>query len=158
MLPEPWMTLLHTHKHPRDTQIYFDEPTHVYTVNGSSKGIISCTKFLHEFFGHFDAKSTIKKMMTSPKWKESKWNKPGATAKSIEEEWNTSGKEASALGTAMHLAIEQFRCCALYRKRISACFREARIGDYRECTGCKLNLCMSRAARPPMRQKNSPLR
>ena len=102
------MTLLHTNAHPRDADIQFDEPTHVYTVQGSSKGIISCTKFLHEFFGHFDAKGTIKKMMASPKWTESKWYKPGITAKEIEEQWNANGREASGAGTAMHLAIEQF--------------------------------------------------
>jgi ATP-dependent exoDNAse (exonuclease V) beta subunit len=107
-MPEPWMTLLHTNAHPRDADIQFDEPTHVYTVQGSSKGIISCTKFLHEFFGHFDAKGTIKKMMASPKWTESKWYKPGITAKEIEEQWNANGREASGAGTAMHLAIEQF--------------------------------------------------
>ena len=107
-MPEPWMTLLHTNAHPRDADIQFDEPTHVYTVQGSSKGIISCTKFLHEFFGHFDAKGTIKKMMASPKWTESKWYKPGITAKEIEEHWNANGREASGAGTAMHLAIEQF--------------------------------------------------
>jgi len=107
-MPEPWMTLLHTNAHPRDADIQFDEPTHIYTVQGSSKGIISCTKFLHEFFGHFDAKGTIKKMMASPKWTESKWYKPGITAKEIEEQWNANGREASTAGTAMHLAIEQF--------------------------------------------------
>jgi ATP-dependent exoDNAse (exonuclease V) beta subunit len=107
-MPEPWMTLLHTNAHPRDADIQFDEPTHVYTVQGSSKGIISCTKFLHEFFGHFDAKGTIRKMMASPKWTESKWYKPGITAKEIEEQWNANGREASGAGTAMHLAIEQF--------------------------------------------------
>jgi ATP-dependent exoDNAse (exonuclease V) beta subunit len=107
-MPEPWMTLLHTNAHPRDADIQFDEPTHIYTVQGSSKGIISCTKFLHEFFGHFDAKGTIKKMMASPKWTESKWYKPGITAKEIEEQWNANGREASGAGTAMHLAIEQF--------------------------------------------------
>lgn len=107
-MPEPWMTLLHTNAHPRDADIQFDEPTHIYTVQGSSKGIISCTKFLHEFFGHFDAKGTIRKMMASPKWTESKWYKPGITAKEIEEQWNANGREASTAGTAMHLAIEQF--------------------------------------------------
>jgi len=107
-MPEPWMTLLHTNAHPRDADIQFDEPTHVYTVQGSSKGIISCTKFLHEFFGHFDAKGTIRKMMASPKWTENKWYKPGITAKEIEEQWNANGREASGAGTAMHLAIEQF--------------------------------------------------
>ena len=107
-MPEPWMTLVHKNKHPRDADIQFHEPTHVYTVQGSSKGIVSCTKFLHEFFEPFNAKAVIKKMMSSPKWTESKWYKPGITAKEIEETWSSSGKEASGSGTAMHLGIEQF--------------------------------------------------
>jgi hypothetical protein len=105
---EPWMTLVHKNAHPRDKLISFDEPTHIYTVQGSSKGIISCTKFLHEFFGHFDAKAVIQKMMASPKWTESKWYKPGITVDEIAEQWNKNGREASGAGTAMHLAIEQF--------------------------------------------------
>lgn len=107
-MPEPWMTLVHKNAHPRDKLISFDEPTHIYTVQGSSKGIISCTKFLHEFFGHFDAKATIKKMMASPNWEQSKWYKPGITVEEVEAQWNANGREASGAGTAMHLAIEQF--------------------------------------------------
>ena len=105
---ESWMTLVHKNAHPRDKLIQFDEPTHIYTVQGSSQGVISCTKFLHEFFGHFDAKSMIKKMMASPTWPQNKWYKPGITAEEIEAEWNRNGREASSAGTAMHLAIEQF--------------------------------------------------
>jgi ATP-dependent exoDNAse (exonuclease V) beta subunit len=105
-MPESWMTLIHKNKHPRDSAITFDEPTHIYTIHGSSEGIISCTKFLHEFFPHFDAKSTIRKMMKSPKWPQSKWY--GMTAEQIENAWSANGKEASTAGTAMHLAIEQF--------------------------------------------------
>ena len=100
------MTLVHKNKHPRDALITFDEPTHVYTVQGSSKGIISCTKFLHEFFGHFDAKAIIKKMMDAPTWPQSKYY--GKTAAQIEAEWAENGRQASGAGTAMHLAIEQF--------------------------------------------------
>lgn len=103
---EPWMTLVHTNKHPRDKEIVFDEPTHIYTVQGSSKGIISCTKFLHEFFGHFDAKAIIQKMMSSPTWPQSKYF--GKTPDQIEAEWAANGRQASGAGTAMHLAIEQF--------------------------------------------------
>ena len=102
------MTLVHKNAHPRDKQIVFDEPTHIYTVQGSSKGIISCTKFLHEFFGHFDAKAVIKKMMAGPNWTQNKWYKPGITVDEIAEQWNKNGREASGAGTAMHLAIEQF--------------------------------------------------
>lgn len=103
---EPWMTLVRKNAHPRDKQIVFDEPTHIYTVQGSSKGIISCTKFLHEFFGHFDAKAIIKKMMSAPNWPQSKYF--GKTAEQIEGEWAANGRQASGAGTAMHLAIEQF--------------------------------------------------
>lgn len=105
-MPQSWQELSFRNKHPRDDCIVFDEPTHVYTVNGSSKGVISCTKFLHEFFPHFDADATIRKMMRSPKWPQSKWY--GMTAAEIKKAWNDNGAAASGAGTAMHLAIEQF--------------------------------------------------
>lgn len=105
-MPQSWQELSFRNKHPRDDCIVFDEPTHVYTVNGSSKGVISCTKFLHEFFPHFDADATIRKMMRSPKWPQSKWY--GMTAAQIKKTWNDNGAAASGAGTAMHLAIEQF--------------------------------------------------
>jgi ATP-dependent exoDNAse (exonuclease V) beta subunit len=105
-MPQPWQELSFKNKHPRDDGIQFDEPTHVYTVNGSSRGVISCTKFLHEFFPHFDAKAIIAKMMSSPKWPQSKYY--GKTADQIQKEWNDNGAAASGAGTAMHLSIEQF--------------------------------------------------
>jgi hypothetical protein len=67
-MPQPWQELSFKNKHPRDNHIEFYEPTHVYTVNGSSKGIISCTKLLHEFFPHFDPDAVIKKMMNLKFW------------------------------------------------------------------------------------------
>lgn len=105
-MPQPWQELSFKNRHPRDAKILIDEPTHVYTVNGSSKGIVSCTKFLHEFFPHFDADAVIKKMMSSPKWPQNKYY--GKTAAQIKKEWNDNGAVASGAGTAMHLAIEQF--------------------------------------------------
>lgn len=101
-----WQTLTKIHRHPRDAHISFDEPTHKYYVNGSCQGNISCTGFIHEFFGHFDAKATITKMRKGPKWATSKYY--GKTDEEIINEWSANGKEASAAGTAMHLAIEQF--------------------------------------------------
>lgn len=92
--------------HPRDKHISFDEPTHVYTIKGTSKNWISCTKFIHNFFPHFDADAVIKKMMSSPKWPQNKYY--GKTAQQIKDEWDANGKAASSLGTAMHLGIEQF--------------------------------------------------
>ncbi len=104
-MPQPWQELSYKHRHPRDAEIQFDEPTHVYTVKGSSKGIISCTKFLHDFFPHFDADAVIRNMMRSPKWPQSKWYP--MTAEQIKKAWNDNGAEASGSGTALHLAIEQ---------------------------------------------------
>lgn len=103
---EPWMSLAVKNRHPRDANITFYEPTHTYTIKGSSEGIISGTGFLHQFFGHFDAKATIKKMMSSPKWPSSPYY--GMKADEIEKMWSDKGKDASTAGTAMHLAIEQF--------------------------------------------------
>lgn len=105
-MPQPWQELSFKNKHARDDSIVFDEPTHVYTVNGTSKGWISCTKFIHNCFPHFDADAIIKKMMSSPKWSQSKYF--GKTAQQIKDEWNANGEDASSRGTAMHLAIEQF--------------------------------------------------
>lgn len=105
-MPQSWQELSFKNKHPRDDHIQFDEPTHVYTINGSSKGVISCTKFLHDFFPHFDADAVIKKMMSSPKWPQNKYY--GKTAAQIKQEWNQNGANASEAGTAMHLAIEQY--------------------------------------------------
>jgi ATP-dependent exoDNAse (exonuclease V) beta subunit len=105
-MPESWETLCHTNYHPRDDRITFYEPTHTYTIDGSSKGIISGTGFLHQFFPHFDAKATIAKMMKKPSWPSSPYY--GMTAEQIEQHWSDKGKDASTKGTAMHLAIEQF--------------------------------------------------
>jgi len=104
--PLPWQSLAVKNRNPRDLCIEFDEPTHRYTVNGTSNGWISCTGFLHTFFPHFDADATIKKMMKGKNWATSKYY--GMTASEIKAQWNASGKEASEAGTAMHLGIEMF--------------------------------------------------
>jgi hypothetical protein len=101
---QPWMTLGIKYRHERDNLIHFDEPTHVYSVKGESKGWTSCTTFIHQFFPKFDADDIIKKMMMSKKWKESKWY--GMSPSAIKEAWNANGREASEAGTAMHLGIE----------------------------------------------------
>jgi hypothetical protein len=105
-MPEPWMTLLRTNVHSRDACIHFDEPTHIYTVNGTYEGYISVTGFLHHFFPHFDPRATITKMRKSPKFSTGPY--AGMTDDEIVAKWEASGKEASSAGTAMHLAIEQF--------------------------------------------------
>lgn len=104
--PADWQHLAFINDHPRDRAIHFDEPTHVYTVKNETSGYISTTGFLHQFFGHFDPDDVIKKMMNSPKWRQSKYY--GKTADEIKAEWNENGRIASEAGTAMHLAIEMF--------------------------------------------------
>ena len=106
MAPEPWQTLSFRNAHPRDQHIAFDAPTHKYYVNGTCEGNISCTGFVHEFFGHFDAKAIITKMRKGANWATSKYF--GKTDAEIMAEWSNNGKVASEAGTAMHLAIEQF--------------------------------------------------
>lgn len=106
MAPQPWQRLSFLNHHPRDDHIAFDEPTHKYYVNGSCKGNISCTGFVHEFFPHFEPKEIIAKMKRSPKWPTNKYY--GRTDEEIMREWSENGKQASTAGTAMHLAIEQF--------------------------------------------------
>jgi len=101
---QEWMTLALTNRHERDNCIHFDEPTHVYTVNGSSQGICSITTFIHQFFGHFDPDSVITNMMRSKKWPQSQWY--GMSRETIKAAWAANGKQASEAGTAVHLAIE----------------------------------------------------
>jgi hypothetical protein len=101
-----WQLLTKKNHHPRDDHIYFIEKTHKYYVNNETEGNISCTGFVHAFFGHFDAKAVITKMRNGPNWRTSKYF--GKTDEEIEKGWSDSGKEASSAGTAMHLAIEKF--------------------------------------------------
>jgi len=114
--PLEWQSLARKNRNPRDLCIEFDEPTHRYTVNGSSNGWISCTGFLHSFFPHFNADETIKKMMNGKNWLNSKYY--GMTAAEIKAMWNASGKDASEAGTAMHLGIEMFHNGALVDQSI----------------------------------------
>lgn len=105
-MPQPWQRLAFVNEHERDKHIVFDEPTHTYTIKGSHKGYISCTGFIHAFFGHFDPDAIIAKMMRSPKWPESPYF--GMTPEAIKKKWSDNGKNASEAGTEMHLAIEQY--------------------------------------------------
>ena len=101
-----WQRLAVINHHPRDDRIQFEEETHTYTLDGVRKGWTSCTGFLHNFFGHFDADAVIAKMMASPDW----YKKPyyGMTAEQIKKQWSDKGAASSAAGTRMHLDIEHF--------------------------------------------------
>jgi hypothetical protein len=105
-MPQSWQSLAFVNEHERDKHIVFDEPTHTYTVKGSYAGYISCTGFIHSFFGHFDPDAIIAKMMRGPKWRESPYY--GMTPAQIKKQWNDNGRNASEAGTEMHLAIEQY--------------------------------------------------
>jgi hypothetical protein len=105
-----WQRLAVINKHPRDERITFDEETHKYTIDGSRYDI-SCTGFVHSFFGHFDPDDVIKKMMRSPNWKPggTSYEKyKGLTAQGIKDLWDSSGSESSEAGTRMHLDIEHY--------------------------------------------------
>ncbi len=105
-MPEPWETLCYKNKHPRDDRITFYEPTHTYSLDGTSKGLISGTGFIHSFFGHFNADEIIDNMMKSPKWPQNKYF--GMSREQIKKKWDDNRDDASGRGTAMHLGIEQF--------------------------------------------------
>ena len=92
-------------KHPRDVRILFDEPTHVYTIDGDS-GFTSVTTWNHSHFEHFNADKIIKKMMNGKNWKNSVYY--GKTANEIKKIWKDNGKKASEAGTKMHYDIECF--------------------------------------------------
>lgn len=101
-----WQRLAVVNEHPRDARIQFNEAEHSYAIDGSKEGWVSCTQFLHNFFGHFDADAVIKKMMSGSNWIKSKYY--GQTADQIKAGWNANGAEASEAGTRMHLDIEHF--------------------------------------------------
>lgn len=102
---QPWMTLAIKNRHPRDNQINFDEPTHIYTVNGQTKHYVSVTSLHHHLFKGFDTDKIIRNMMNSPKWPTNKWNYL-KTADAIKAAWSENGRKASEAGTVMHLGIE----------------------------------------------------
>jgi len=98
------LKLAKEHAHPRDTRIQFDEPTHVYTIDGDSSSYQSVTTLIHAYVQPFDADAIIAKMQASPKWFASPYY--GMTAEEIKKKWSDSGKDASEAGTKTHLHIE----------------------------------------------------
>jgi len=102
----PWQRLAVVNAHARDARITFDEPSHTYSIDGS-KYDISCTGFVHSFFGHFDADKVIANMMKGRNWNEENkyW---GKTPEEIKAGWAANGKAASEAGTRMHLDIEHY--------------------------------------------------
>ena len=105
MSAEQFTYLSNKNPHERDDHIEFDEPTHVYTIDGDSN-YMSVTTFNHANFEHFDADKIIANMMKSHRWPKSKYY--GQTPEEIKAGWDKNRDEASTAGTAMHLDIEKF--------------------------------------------------
>ncbi len=101
---EPPTYLAKLNPHERDTRIVFDEGPHIYYIDGSSKGYISCTTFNHKHFEHFDADKIISKMMSSDKWPQNKYY--GKSREEIKAGWDKNRDEAAEAGTKMHYDIE----------------------------------------------------
>lgn len=102
-----WQRLAQVYAHPRDARISFYEPTHTYSIDGDSTGWISCTGFVHSFFGHFDADATIVKILRGRRYRgDPTYKYYGMSAGAIKAQWEASGAEASGAGTRMHLDIE----------------------------------------------------
>lgn len=89
--------------HPRDSHIQFDEPTHTYTIDGSSD-YTSVTTWNHTHFRKFDADIIIARMMSSKNWLKSKYY--GKTANEIKMGWDQNRDDAANAGTKMHYDIE----------------------------------------------------
>lgn len=100
------MSLSEVNAHPRDAKITFKEENHEYTIEGMEGKPTSVTTLIHNYFPEFKADEVINKMMSSYRWRQSKYY--GRTRESIKEEWDKSGKEAARSGTLMHKDIENF--------------------------------------------------
>ena len=100
---EPPTYLQEKNPHPRDNRILFDEPTHVYTIDGDSN-YTSVTTFNHGLFEHFDADRIIVNMRKSKNWCNSKYY--GMSDEEIKQIWETNRDNAAKAGTKMHYDIE----------------------------------------------------
>lgn len=83
-------------RHPLDSQINFDEPTHTYTVNG--RVFKSVTTIVEECFEQFDAEY----------WSKKKAPSLGLTPQQVKRMWEKKGEEARNLGTQLHEKIERY--------------------------------------------------
>lgn len=88
--------------HPRDARIRFEEKDHRYFVDGEP-GYVSATTVIKGFFPVFDADAVLKKMRIGP---DSPYH--GQNREQIKAGWSAKAREASRLGTALHLRIERF--------------------------------------------------
>lgn len=103
-------TLAIRNAHPRDSAISFDEGEHKYTVAGDDRPYTSVTTFIgNVLFAKFDALAVATKLVDNrTKMSDPEYKYYGMTVQDIVTGWNANGKDASELGTAMHLDIERF--------------------------------------------------
>lgn len=92
--------------HPRDSKIRFQDEGHIYFIEGMEGHPISVTTLIHKFFPDFNSDKVIAHMMKSKNWEQSPYF--GMTKEEIQQQWKENGEKASALGTAMHNAIEDY--------------------------------------------------
>ena len=98
-------TLAKKNSHERDGHISFAEGPHIYTIDGDAN-YLSVTSWNHSHFEKFDAEAIIAKMMSSPKWPQSKYfgmSKEEIQELSVETKWSNS---IYAAGTKLHYDIE----------------------------------------------------
>lgn len=128
-----WQRLAKWNKHPRDDRIAFYEPTHTYSIDGDSTGWVSCTGFVHSFFGHFDADETVTKILRGRKYKtDPTYKYYGMTGEAIKAQWTASGTAASEAGTRMHLDVEYFNNSSVQSDDIEAVLKAMREEDNHE--------------------------
>lgn len=91
------------HPHERDSRILFDEPTHVYTIDGDSN-YTSVTTWNHSHFEKFDSDKVIDNMMKSKNWHNNKYFE--YDRETIKKIWDDRRDIAAKEGTKMHYDIE----------------------------------------------------
>ena len=114
--------------HERDSRIEFDEPTHVYTIDGDSN-YTSVTTWNHSHFEHFDADKVIDNMMKSKNWSNNKYYE--YSRETIKTIWNDNRDAAAAAGTKMHYDIEcYYNKCPNKNDSIEYMYFENFLKDY----------------------------
>ena len=89
----------------RDDQVFLEEETHTYFINGKS-GYLSVTTFVKSLYEEFNSDLIIKNMMKSKNWINSKYF--GMEPDDIKKLWNDKGNLAAREGTKLHLDIEKY--------------------------------------------------
>lgn len=110
IFPEPTY-LSNLNPHPKDKYIFFDEPSHVYSIldpvtNIPDSNYTSVTTVNHGLFPEFNDDAVLKKMRKSVKFAYSEYK--DMTDDEIKAQWQEIKDEACDQGTEMHYMIECF--------------------------------------------------